>query len=61
MMVYLKCAAACGDFDLCLIACPYNAQLNSDIIPICVCDRAGLTNGDEEVLIVEERLIDRES
>ncbi len=56
-MVYLKCAAACGDFDLCLIACPHNAQLAVDVIPICDCERRGLANADEEpVIVVEEKI-----
>ena len=53
-MVYLKCAAACGDFDLCLIACPHNAQLDGDVVPICDCDRAGLTGDDEKIKVVVE-------
>lgn len=53
-MVYLKCAAACGDFDLCLIACPHNAQLEESVVPICVCAEAGLVDDDEELLVVVE-------
>ncbi len=53
-MVYLNCAAACGNFELCLIACPHNAQLDESVVPVCDCAQAGLVDNDEVLVVVVE-------
>ncbi|MBI5030276.1 MAG: hypothetical protein HZB51_07100 [Chloroflexi bacterium] len=60
-MLYLKCDAACGNFDLCLIACPHNVQLDKISVPVCDCQREGLIADEDEewVVVVEEGKNDR--
>ena len=54
-MIYLKCTAACGDFDLCLIACPHNQRLHECIVPVCDCQREDALPDDKDpVIVVEE-------
>lgn len=55
-MEYLRCAAACGDFDLCLIACPHNQYLDGNVILICDCAREELMDNDEAwIVVIEEK------
>lgn len=53
-MIQIDCAAACGNLDLCLIACPHNAQLDQMLAPVCAASSEGLVGDDAELMIVVE-------
>ena len=53
-VIQIACPAVCGNFDLCLIACPHNAQLDQLLIPVCDTSTDLSASDDEEWLIVVE-------
>jgi hypothetical protein len=53
-MLKLTCPAACGNFELCLIACPHNVHLDPLAIPICDPSVEKLIDNDEQVVYVVE-------